>query len=188
MLRLSLLLLPLLVGCADHTASSLVGSMRLALDGSTPLSVDGPPGKLRAQIEDDGKACAFTAEIESDDRSLMLDITTYGDEVKELVAGQSQAIVASDHKARSIAVNAATIYITHGGDTFYATSGTVTVAALPAPKASLHIDVDVTVKNFSTGATAALKGSIDATYIGATRSGATQACPAIPDVPKGLIF
>ncbi len=142
------LLIFVAVGCVDHTASSLVGSMRLTMDGaptSVPFSVDGPPGKLRAQI-------------------------------------------AKDHHTRSIAVNAATIYITQGSDTYYAVSGTVTASALPVTKGSIHIDVDVIVKDFSKSTTAPLKGTIDATYIGATRSGTTNACPQIPDVPNGLIF
>jgi hypothetical protein len=131
----------------------------------------------------------FSAQIESEDRSLTLDVTTYSDEVADLLAGKSQAVVASDHKTRSIVVNAATIYITRGGDTFYATGGTLTVAALPSEgDKPLHMDVDVTVKNFSTQATSRLTGSIDATYIGTTRSSATHACPQLPDVPKGLIF
>jgi len=189
LLLLLLLLLPVF-GCVSHTASSLVGSMRLTMDapGSAPLSVDGPPGKLRAQIDDDGKTCVLSAEVTSEDRSLILQITTYGDEVQQLIAGQGQSIAASDHHTRALAVNAATIYITSGSDTFYATGGTLTVAPLPAAKGSLHMDVDVTLMNFSKPAAVKLTGTIDATFIGATRGQATHACPAIPDVPKGLIF
>jgi hypothetical protein len=164
--------------------------MRLTLDapGSAPLTVDGPPGKLRAQIQDDGKGCTLSVEVESEDRSLVLDVTTYPDEVVDLLAGKGQTVVASDHKTRAIAVNAATLYVTRGSDTFYSTSGTLTVTALPAAKQSLHMDVNVTVENFASGSTSHLTGSIDATFIGATRSSATHACPQIPDVPNGLVF
>ena len=166
--------------------------MQLTLSDATgttsSLSVDGPPGKLRAQVEDDGKSCAFSGEVESEDRSLVLTITTYADEVQGLLAGQAQAVTASEHDTRSIAVNAATIYITHGEGTYYATAGTLSFSALPAPKDKVHIDVDVTVTEFSSHATRHLVGHIDATFIGATRSGTAHACPAIPDVPGGLIF
>src|SRR5208337_1852236 len=96
-------------GCAaDDTPSSLVGSMSLTVDdGSgtpTVLTQDGPPGKLRAQIDDYGTdpatgqtGCDLEGEVDTPDGSALLTITTYPEEVKGLLAGQAETVAASDH-------------------------------------------------------------------------------------------
>ena len=152
------------------------------------MSVDGPPGKVRAQVDDDGTGCILDGDIENEDMSLIVRINTYADEVAPLIAGQADTITASDHTSRSIVLNAATLYITQGSDTWYSTAGTLAVTALPTPKNNVHVDVNVNIVHFGDNKPGTMKGTIDATYIGAVRTGSTKACASLPDVPTGLVL
>jgi hypothetical protein len=186
----------LLASCIDHTASSLVGTMSLTVtpEGGSPASVhvDGPPGKLRAQIDDDGDRCTFWVEV-SETASASTDvlwINTYADQIPDLLAGKDQTIAAVSNQDRSIVVNSATVFYAKDGHG-YSTAGTVHVAALPAPPGLVKIDFTGVVLDPSGGTVKrTLEGSLEATYVGATVLDETgkRACASLAEIPPGLIY
>lgn len=183
-----------LAACVDHTSSSLVGSMSLTVTAeggaAEPVRVDGPPGKLRAQVSDSGTGCKFSVEVEDEGGAEVLTITTYADQVEDLIAGKAQDLPAVDNADRAIGVGAATVYFTHG-DEGYSKTGMLHVGALPKPPANVHITLEgVELAPLKDSVKRVLQGTIDATYIGATVLDATgkRACPSLAEVPKGLVF
>lgn len=201
--RLSRLLLTtcaVIAACSPDRESDLVGTARLELsDGAgNTMRVDanGPPGKLRAQMNDRGEGtasdhggCEFTVDVTdgpSKSRTLMIQITTSPKEVLGLAAGESQVLAASDHG--SMITNSSTLVLDRGSDSYYSTEGTLSVGKLPSPPSIVPIDVDVRMREVKTGRDWFLRGRIDATYIGAIRHSSTRACPALADMPSGLLL
>lgn len=191
----SLAALVLVLGaCAPDVESDLRGSMRLSVVsgvGAT-IAVDGPPGKLRAQLVDDGKGCSLRVLVESADGGLQLSMNTYPDEIPALLSGSTQSLPASSHGDRSIALNAATVYLSFGDQpSWYSTGGTIEIDPLPEPLERLRLQLHaVEMRVASTSETRLLVGTIEATYLGAvsTTGGEHRACPQWPRTPRGVVY
>lgn len=188
---LGFVLLELSAGCASRKESDLRGTIDASLSPGGAFRVQGPPGKLRAQVEDDGVGCSFHATIESEDRAQSLQITTYADEVAALLGGQAQDVVASDHATRSVSVNAATVYLRIGDRTLASRSGTIAIERLPAPKAPLRVRFrGVVMHEPRSGTSSTFEGEATLTYVGAVRVGnaAGRACPGIALAPSDVVY
>ncbi len=192
----ALLTAPLAVGCVSRTPSDLRGYADLTLvrsdqPGTPILTVaDSSPNKFQSQVNDDGDHCELDVHLQLKDLDSSLRINTYPDQVADLISGAAQSLDATTNYARSIVLNASTVYYETPDDTWYSTGGSLLIHALPAPVQRLVIEFqDVELDQVGGDATAILSGTVETTYIGVVFTGdAARACPHLELYPGGLMM
>ena len=164
-------------GSLSATISYADGSEEQIIAGARTHS--GGVNAFKAHVSDYGDRCTFSAELVDHDSGLRIEINTYADQVAELIAGDAQTLAAVDNGDRALFVNAATVYVRRGDDSWWSDHGEISIHRLPEPRNLITVEFRaVALLAMDPTLDATLTGTSEFTYEGRIQvSGVGSGCP-----------